>query len=81
MVLRFFVAGMTSLAGCISTLQQGIESLNLSEVGLTAKGAGILASSLKNNKFMATSLTRLDLAGNVLKSEGAQVVHHVLCNN
>ncbi|XP_057291288.1 F-actin-uncapping protein LRRC16A-like isoform X2 [Hydractinia symbiolongicarpus] len=64
--------GVTSLAGCISTLQQGIESLNLSEVALTAKGAGILASSLKNNKFMATSLTRLDLSGNVLKSEGAQ---------
>ncbi|KAG1660770.1 F-actin-uncapping protein LRRC16A [Nymphon striatum] len=67
------IAKLSQGAGYLSTpitkLQKGLIHLNLAHTGLTSKGVNALSQSLSLNKFMPSTLTYLNLSGNVFKEE------------
>ncbi|XP_066913614.1 F-actin-uncapping protein LRRC16A-like isoform X2 [Clytia hemisphaerica] len=64
--------GVSGFAGAFSLLSYGFEEINFSHSGITPKGASLLINSLKNNKNMSSTLTKLSLSGNQLKADAAQ---------
>ncbi|XP_052861645.1 F-actin-uncapping protein LRRC16A [Anopheles cruzii] len=61
--------GATHLAGPIAKMSKGFSKLALAQCGLSAKGANQIAHSLSLNQTISSSLTYLDLSGNVLKDD------------
>ncbi|KAG1660767.1 F-actin-uncapping protein LRRC16A [Nymphon striatum] len=61
--------GAGYLSTPITKLQKGLIHLNLAHTGLTSKGVNALSQSLSLNKFMPSTLTYLNLSGNVFKEE------------
>ncbi|XP_074644315.1 F-actin-uncapping protein LRRC16A-like isoform X2 [Tubulanus polymorphus] len=61
--------GIIHLTNPLSKLTKGLVSINFARCGLTAKGINRLADSLAMNKYVASTLTKLDLSGNSLKME------------
>lgn len=61
--------GANYLAACISHLNKGPVSFNLSHCGITAKGVNQLAQALINKSSSYTTLTYLNLSGNNLKDD------------
>uniref|UniRef100_A0A182IZP5 Uncharacterized protein n=1 Tax=Anopheles atroparvus TaxID=41427 RepID=A0A182IZP5_ANOAO len=61
--------GATHLAGPIAKMSKSFSKLALAHCGLTAKGANQVAHSLSLNQNISSSLTYLDLSGNILKDD------------
>ncbi|KFB41587.1 AGAP004841-PA-like protein [Anopheles sinensis] len=61
--------GATHLAGPIAKMSKGFSKLALAHCGLSAKGVNQLAHSLSLNQNISSSLTYLDLSGNILKDD------------
>ena len=61
------------MAGIFGTMENGLEKINFSEIGISSKGCLYVANCLKYNKLMSTTLTVLNLSGNALKADGIQV--------
>ncbi|KAJ8273133.1 hypothetical protein GJAV_G00097820 [Gymnothorax javanicus] len=61
--------GMYSLSAQLARLRNGLKHLNLSKTSLSPKGVNSLALSLSANQSMLSSLTHLDLSGNVLRGD------------
>lgn len=64
--------GVGTVAGILGSMENGLEFINLSEVGMASKGGAHVANCLKNNKLMPSTLSILNLSGNSLKIEGTQ---------
>ncbi|XP_050097561.1 F-actin-uncapping protein LRRC16A isoform X2 [Anopheles aquasalis] len=61
--------GATHLAGPIAKMSKGFSKLALAHCGLSAKGVNQIAHSLSLNQNISSSLTYLDLSGNILKDD------------
>ncbi|XP_072051803.1 F-actin-uncapping protein LRRC16A-like [Amphiura filiformis] len=59
--------GIKHLSGEISKLPNGLVTLRLSKIGMTAESTVQLGKALLENNFMPTSLLSLDLSGNAYK--------------
>ena len=57
------------LTNSTNQLNKGFVSLNLSHTNITAKGVSEIAESLSLNKTIASTLTNLNLSGNILKDD------------
>ncbi|KAK3746399.1 hypothetical protein QZH41_018212, partial [Actinostola sp. cb2023] len=69
--------GLSHLTGSFNK-PQGLVSLSLVDNGLTVKGILSLVSSLKNSKYVQSSLKRLNLSKNPLKAEGVTTLSDFL---
>ncbi|XP_028842609.1 F-actin-uncapping protein LRRC16A-like isoform X2 [Denticeps clupeoides] len=61
--------GIASLGAQFAKLRKGLKHLNFSRTSLSPKGVNSLAQSLSANQFIPSSLTHLDLSGNVLRGD------------
>nr|XP_054361635.1 F-actin-uncapping protein LRRC16A [Mirounga angustirostris] len=61
--------GVSSLSIQFAKLPKGLKHLNLSKTSLSPKGVNSLSQSLSANPLTATTLTHLDLSGNVLRGD------------
>lgn len=61
--------GATHLSSMLTKAQRGLVRLSLSHCGLTGKGVAQIGHALSGNKFMASTLTYLDLSNNAAKDE------------
>ncbi|XP_063155064.1 F-actin-uncapping protein LRRC16A isoform X2 [Candoia aspera] len=68
--------GVSSLSIQFAKLPKGLMHLNLSKTSLSPKGVNSLSQSLSANQLLATTLTHLDLSGNVLRGDDLSF----LCN-
>ncbi|CAM1310039.1 crml-1 (predicted) [Pycnogonum litorale] len=68
-IIAKIIQGASHLSGPITKLQKGLIHLNLAHTGLTSKGINTLSHALSLNKFMPSTLTKLDLSGNVFKED------------
>ncbi|XP_035381619.1 capping protein, Arp2/3 and myosin-I linker protein 2 [Electrophorus electricus] len=57
--------GVMSLSQSLTRLPHGLSQLYLSKVSLSPKGLGFMGQVLKLNKSLSSSLTHLDLSGNM----------------
>ncbi|XP_048577148.1 F-actin-uncapping protein LRRC16A isoform X2 [Nematostella vectensis] len=72
--------GLSHLTGVIGKLPQGLAALTLAENNFTSKGSQSLGQALKGSKYMDSSLKRLNLSKNPLKSEGVLALSDFLAN-
>ncbi|KAJ8334475.1 hypothetical protein SKAU_G00401140 [Synaphobranchus kaupii] len=70
--------GMYSLSVQFAKLPNGLKHLNLSKTSLSPKGVNSLAQSLSANQSMLSSLTHLDLSGNVLRGDDLPNLYNFL---
>ncbi|KAL5287829.1 crml-1 family protein [Megaselia abdita] len=68
-LLGNIVQGAIHLAGPIAKVSKGLCKLALSHCGLTAKGVNQMSHSLTLNQSISSTLTYLDLSGNILKDD------------
>ncbi|KAM5294109.1 F-actin-uncapping protein LRRC16A isoform 2-T2 [Glossophaga mutica] len=61
--------GVSSLSVQFAKLPKGLKHLNLSKTSLSPKGVNSLSQSLSANPLTATTLSHLDLSGNVLRGD------------
>ncbi|KAL7984456.1 hypothetical protein Chor_003026 [Crotalus horridus] len=61
--------GVSSLSIQFAKLPKGLMHLNLSKTSLSPKGVNSLSQSLSANQLLATTLTHLDLSGNILRGD------------
>ncbi|KAL4630017.1 F-actin-uncapping protein LRRC16A-like [Arapaima gigas] len=61
--------GITFLSAQFAKLQTGLKYLNFSRTSLSPKGVNNLAQALITNKLIPSTLTHLDLSGNVLRGD------------
>ncbi|KAL2101937.1 hypothetical protein ACEWY4_003698 [Coilia grayii] len=61
--------GITSLGNQFAKLRKGLTHLNFSKTSLTPKGVNSLAQSLSANPSIPTTLTHLNLSGNILRGD------------
>lgn len=65
--------GVSSLSIQFAKLPKGLKHLNLSKTSLSPKGVNSLCQSLSANPLTASTLTHLDLSGNVLRGDDLSV--------
>ncbi|XP_019724370.1 F-actin-uncapping protein LRRC16A-like [Hippocampus comes] len=70
--------GMWALGAQLGKLATGLKKVNLSRTSLSPKGVNLLAQALRANPAMASTLTHLHLAGNSLRGDDLQNLHHFL---
>ncbi|XP_069074904.1 F-actin-uncapping protein LRRC16A [Pleurodeles waltl] len=61
--------GLSSLSIQFAKLPKGLKYLNLSKTSISPKGVNSLAQSLSANPLIASTLTHLDLSGNIFRSD------------
>ncbi|XP_030637826.1 F-actin-uncapping protein LRRC16A-like [Chanos chanos] len=61
--------GISSLGAQFAKLRKGLKHLNFSRTSLSPKGVNSLAQSLSANQSIPSTLTHLDLSGNVLRGD------------
>ncbi|XP_053252669.1 F-actin-uncapping protein LRRC16A isoform X1 [Podarcis raffonei] len=70
--------GVSSLSIQFAKLPKGLTQLNLSKTSLSPKGVNSLSQSLSANQLLATTLTHLDLSGNVLRGDDLSFLYNFL---
>ncbi|KAJ7338590.1 hypothetical protein JRQ81_012492, partial [Phrynocephalus forsythii] len=70
--------GISSLSIQFAKLPKGLTQLNLSKTSLSPKGVNSLSQSLSANQLLATTLTHLDLSGNVLRGDDLSFLYNFL---
>ncbi|XP_036394867.1 F-actin-uncapping protein LRRC16A-like isoform X2 [Megalops cyprinoides] len=61
--------GVACLSAAFAKLRKGLKHLNFSKTSLSPKGVNSLAQSLCANQAIASTLTHLDLSGNILRGD------------
>ncbi|XP_064815334.1 F-actin-uncapping protein LRRC16A-like, partial [Oncorhynchus masou masou] len=61
--------GITSLGAQFAKLPKGLKHLNFSKTSLSPKGVNSLAQSLSANQSILSTLSLLDLSGNILRAD------------
>ncbi|XP_041422275.1 F-actin-uncapping protein LRRC16A isoform X4 [Xenopus laevis] len=70
--------GVHCLSIPFAKLPKGLKHLNLSRTSLSPKGVNSLSQSLSANQTIASSLTHLDLSGNVLRGDDLSYLYNFL---
>ncbi|XP_032197159.1 F-actin-uncapping protein LRRC16A [Mustela erminea] len=70
--------GVSSLSIQFAKLPKGLKHLNLSKTSLSPKGVNSLSQSLSANPLTATTLTHLDLSGNILRGDDLSYMYSFL---
>ncbi|KAM6176501.1 F-actin-uncapping protein LRRC16A isoform 2-T2 [Erethizon dorsatum] len=70
--------GVSSLSNQFAKLPKGLKHLNLSKTSLSPKGVNSLSQSLSANPLTASTLTHLDLSGNVLRGDDLSHMYNFL---
>ncbi|XP_061110320.1 F-actin-uncapping protein LRRC16A-like isoform X2 [Conger conger] len=70
--------GIASLSVQFGKLRKGVKHLNFSKTSLSPKGVNSLCQSLSANQPIASTLTHLDLSGNVLRGDDLTNLYHFL---
>ncbi|KAJ8395281.1 hypothetical protein AAFF_G00034830 [Aldrovandia affinis] len=70
--------GIYSLSVQFAKLRNGLKHLNLSKASLSPKGVNNLAQALSTNQSMLSSLTHLDLSGNILRGDDLPNLYNFL---
>ncbi|XP_054981978.1 F-actin-uncapping protein LRRC16A isoform X3 [Sorex araneus] len=70
--------GVSSLSIQFAKLPKGLKHLNLSKTSLSPKGVNSLSQSLSANPLTASTLTHLDLSGNVLRGDDLSSMYNFL---
>ncbi|XP_062041157.1 F-actin-uncapping protein LRRC16A isoform X2 [Lepus europaeus] len=70
--------GVSSLSIQFAKLPKGLKHLNLSKTSLSPKGVNSLCQSLSANPSTASSLSHLDLSGNVLRGDDLSHMYNFL---
>ncbi|XP_043446600.1 F-actin-uncapping protein LRRC16A isoform X2 [Prionailurus bengalensis] len=70
--------GVSSLSIQFAKLPKGLKHLNLSKTSLSPKGVNSLSQFLSANPLTATTLTHLDLSGNVLRGDDLSSMYNFL---
>ncbi|XP_063132492.1 F-actin-uncapping protein LRRC16A isoform X7 [Rattus norvegicus] len=70
--------GVSSLSIQFAKLPKGLKHLNLSKTSLSPKGVNSLCQSLSANPLTASTLTHLDLSGNVLRGDDLSHMYNFL---
>ncbi|XP_053458566.1 F-actin-uncapping protein LRRC16A isoform X3 [Nycticebus coucang] len=70
--------GISSLSIQFAKLPKGLKHLNLSKTSLSPKGVNSLSQSLSANPLTASTLTHLDLSGNVLRGDDLSHMYNFL---
>ncbi|XP_042317378.1 F-actin-uncapping protein LRRC16A isoform X2 [Sceloporus undulatus] len=70
--------GVSSLSIQFAKLPKGLTQLNLSKTSLSPKGVNSLSQSLSANQLLATTLTHLDLSGNILRGDDLSFLYSFL---
>ncbi|XP_073487277.1 F-actin-uncapping protein LRRC16A isoform X1 [Aquarana catesbeiana] len=70
--------GVSFLSIHFAKLPKGLMHLNLSKTSISAKGVNSLSQSLSANQLIASTLTHLDLSGNVLRGDDLPYLYSFL---
>ncbi|KAM9404120.1 F-actin-uncapping protein LRRC16A-like isoform 1-T1 [Salvelinus alpinus] len=70
--------GITSLGTQFAKLPKGLKHLNFSKTSLSPKGVNSLAQSLSANQSIPSTLSHLDLSGNILRADDIPHFYHFL---
>lgn len=70
--------GVAYLGAQFAKLRKGLKHLNLSRTSLSPKGVNSLAQSLSANQSMPSTLSYLDLSGNLLRGDDLSHFYHFL---
>ncbi|KAI1894201.1 hypothetical protein AGOR_G00113390 [Albula goreensis] len=70
--------GISSLSVQFAKLRKGLRHLNFSKTSLSPKGVNSLCQSLSANPSIASTLTHLDLSGNVLRGDDLPNLYNFL---
>ncbi|XP_060630906.2 F-actin-uncapping protein LRRC16A isoform X2 [Anolis sagrei] len=70
--------GVSSLSIQFAKLPKGLTHLNLSKTSLSPKGVNSLSQSLSANQLLATTLTHLDISGNILRGDDLSFLYSFL---
>ncbi|XP_072267686.1 F-actin-uncapping protein LRRC16A isoform X2 [Pyxicephalus adspersus] len=70
--------GVSFLSIHFAKLPKGLMHLNLSKTSISAKGVNSLSQSLSANPLIASTLTHLDLSGNVLRGDDLPYLYNFL---
>ncbi|XP_063307726.1 F-actin-uncapping protein LRRC16A isoform X2 [Pelobates fuscus] len=70
--------GVSCLSVHFANLPKGLKHLNLSKTSLSPKGVNSLSQSLSANPLIASTLTHLDLSGNVLRGDDLSYLYSFL---
>ncbi|XP_043923009.1 F-actin-uncapping protein LRRC16A isoform X2 [Protopterus annectens] len=70
--------GVSYMSAQFAKLSKGLKQLNLSKTSLTSKGVNSLAQSLSANQLIPSTLTHLDLSGNVLRGDDSSALYNFL---
>uniref|UniRef100_A0A8K9Y254 CARMIL C-terminal domain-containing protein n=1 Tax=Oncorhynchus mykiss TaxID=8022 RepID=A0A8K9Y254_ONCMY len=70
--------GITSLGAQFAKLPKGLKHLNFSKTSLSPKGVNSLAQSLSANQSIPSTLSHLDLSGNLLRADDIPHFYHFL---
>uniref|UniRef100_A0A8C0ZRD8 F-actin-uncapping protein LRRC16A n=1 Tax=Castor canadensis TaxID=51338 RepID=A0A8C0ZRD8_CASCN len=70
--------GVSSLSIQFAKLPKGLKHLNLSKTSLSPKGVNSLSQSLSANTLTASTLTHLDLSGNILRGDDLSHMYNFL---
>ncbi|XP_058523042.1 F-actin-uncapping protein LRRC16A isoform X2 [Ochotona princeps] len=70
--------GVSSLSVQFAKLPKGLKHLNLSKTSLSPKGVNSLCQSLSANPLTASTLTHLDLSGNILRGDDLSHMYNFL---
>ncbi|KAM8966287.1 F-actin-uncapping protein LRRC16A isoform 2-T2 [Pelodytes ibericus] len=70
--------GVSCLSIHFAKLPKGLKHLNLSKTSISPKGVNSLSQSLSANQLIASTLTHLDLSGNVLRGDDLSYLYTFL---
>ncbi|XP_049620900.1 F-actin-uncapping protein LRRC16A isoform X2 [Suncus etruscus] len=70
--------GVSSLSIQFAKLPKGLKHLNLSKTSLSPKGVNSLSQSLSANPLTASTLSHLDLSGNILRGDDLSYMYNFL---
>ncbi|XP_048849477.1 F-actin-uncapping protein LRRC16A-like isoform X1 [Brienomyrus brachyistius] len=70
--------GIAALTSQFAKMRAGLRHLNLSKTSLSPKGVNHLAQSLSASQVIPSTLTHLDLSGNVLRGDDLQNLYNFL---
>ncbi|KAK6327171.1 hypothetical protein J4Q44_G00028160 [Coregonus suidteri] len=70
--------GIASLGAQFAKLPKGLKHLNFSKTSLSPKGVNSLSQSLTVNQSIPSTLTHLDLSGNILRADDIPHFYHFL---
>uniref|UniRef100_A0A3B3QTN0 Capping protein regulator and myosin 1 linker 1 n=1 Tax=Paramormyrops kingsleyae TaxID=1676925 RepID=A0A3B3QTN0_9TELE len=70
--------GIAALTSQFAKMRAGLRHLNLSKTSLSPKGVNLLAQSLSASQLIPSTLTHLDLSGNVLRGDDLQNLYNFL---